>query len=123
MATYFKIAAVEVGAGGSSTIDFSSIPSTYTDLVVKASIRTSTTDSGIFVYLNNDTTNTNYTTRRLFGNGSTATSASYSAPYWLYTDVSTDTASTFANGEIYLPNYTDASAAQSISSDVCSRKL
>lgn len=42
MATYIKIGSVEVGAGGASSIDFSSIPATYTDLVLKMSARVST---------------------------------------------------------------------------------
>jgi hypothetical protein len=33
--TYEAIATVEVGSGGASTIDFTSIPSTYTDLVLR----------------------------------------------------------------------------------------
>jgi hypothetical protein len=31
MATFEKIATVDVGSGGAASIDFSSIPSTYTD--------------------------------------------------------------------------------------------
>lgn len=117
MATYVEIASVTVGAGGASSISFSSIPSTYTDLKLVCSIRTNSADVGVFVYLNGDTTNGNYSTRRLIGDGSSASSASYSAPYWVYTDSTGETASTFASGEIYLPNYTDSSAAQSISSE------
>ena len=41
MPTYAEnlIGSVTVGAGGSSTITFSSIPSTYTDLVLRISAR------------------------------------------------------------------------------------
>ena len=39
MATYTLISSVTVGAGGASSIDFTSIPSTYTDLLVKISAR------------------------------------------------------------------------------------
>ena len=31
--TFFKIASATVGSGGASSIDFTSIPQTYTDLV------------------------------------------------------------------------------------------
>ena len=37
--TFIKIASVTVGSGGASSIDFTSIPSTYTDLVVVHSLR------------------------------------------------------------------------------------
>ena len=33
--TYVAIATVTVGSGGAASIDFTSIPATYTDLVVK----------------------------------------------------------------------------------------
>jgi hypothetical protein len=37
---YEAIATVEVGSGGAADIEFTSIPATYTDLVVKLSVRT-----------------------------------------------------------------------------------
>ena len=40
--TYELIASSTVGAGGASSIDFNSIPNTYTDLLVKLSGRSST---------------------------------------------------------------------------------
>jgi hypothetical protein len=43
--TYEAIATVEVGSGGAADIEFTSIPGTYTDLVVKVSAR-STSSSG-----------------------------------------------------------------------------
>lgn len=38
--TYNLIASTTVGAGGASTFDFTSIPSTYTDLILYLSVRT-----------------------------------------------------------------------------------
>jgi hypothetical protein len=37
--TFIKIASVTVGSGGAASMDFTSIPSTYTDLVIKVSTR------------------------------------------------------------------------------------
>lgn len=37
--TYKKIATVTVGSGGTTSIQFTNIPNTYTDLVVMASLR------------------------------------------------------------------------------------
>lgn len=103
--TFTKIASVTVGAGGASSIDFTSIPSTYTDLCLKVSSRLSSTDTPLFVYFNNDTTNTNYNVRRLLGSGSAASSGAFNAPYVIYADISSYTNNTFGNAEIYVPNY------------------
>ena len=109
--TFVKIASVTVGSGGASSIDFTSIPSTYTDLCVKVSVRNSATNAGLVVRLNNDTS-TNYSWRLLYGNGAAAGSFNeatfgngYNTFIFAYVTPSNATASTFANTEIYVPNY------------------
>ena len=48
--TYKAISTVTVGSGGAASITFSSIPATYTDLVLKISGRHDTSsDQGIFI--------------------------------------------------------------------------
>ena len=117
MATFIKIASVTVGSGGASTINFTSIPQTYTDLVIKLSARNQTTSETVgSVYFNSDTTDGNYRYRRLLGDGSSASSLSGNFPYWFYMSTTADTASTFGNSEIHIPNYT-GSSQKSISSD------
>ena len=67
------ISTVTVGSGGTSTITFSSIPSTYTDLQIIGIARTDragTTTDTLFVKINSD--NTNYYTHGLYGTGSSA---------------------------------------------------
>jgi hypothetical protein len=73
-ATYTPIASITLGAAAAS-ITFSSIPGTYTDLVMVAQcISTSSgTSSSIGVQFNNDTA-TNYSRTLLYGDGSTAAS-------------------------------------------------
>jgi len=74
-----SIATTTVGAGGVAEIDFTSIPSTYKHLQVRALVRTnraSTRDS-LYIYVNNDRTTTSYTTHNLNGDGASATSAGY----------------------------------------------
>lgn len=71
-ATSFEsIATVTVGAGGSSSVTFSSIPSTYTHLQVRAINAPATSGEGLRARLNSDT-GTNYTYHEIGGNGSTA---------------------------------------------------
>ena len=107
--TYSKLAETTVGAGGASTITFNNIPQNYTDLVLKLSTRTNTSDasSGQWTYVYFNGTTTNNSTKVLFGSGSTtgSLSGSGSTPYAAYVEPSNFTASTFGNAEIYIPNY------------------
>lgn len=114
--TFELIASSTVGAGGAASIDFTSIPSTYTDLVIKGSTRigTSNTSDGLFIKINNSTA-FQYADRTLYGNGSSAASIfnivgdNNRGLYWLYTTGNNATASTFGNFEIYVPNYAGSS--------------
>jgi hypothetical protein len=114
MPTFTQIgSAVTVGSGGAASIDFTSIPATYTDLVIKISARTNTTTPNIMITLNGSTSS--FTNKVLYGTGSSAASTSY-ARFVAYGSMSTDTSSTFGNSEIYLPNYA-GSTNKSFSSD------
>ena len=117
--TFIKIASVTVGSGGAATIDFTSIPSTYTDLCVKYSTRVtaSATFSDLNIRFNGSTSG--YSERMLAANGTAAFSAAASGSLinWGASDGSTATTSTFSNGEIYLPNYA-GSTNKSMSQDV-----
>ena len=78
------IAKQTVGAGGATSVTFSNIPQTYTDLKVVCSTREST-DSYLGVYFNGDTNSANYTSIILRGNGSGAASggaAGAAKPSW-----------------------------------------
>lgn len=105
--TFTKIASVTVGAGGASSMDFTSIPSTYTDLCIKLSgrsARAAQQADNLFITFNSITTG--YTTRNIMGNGSSASSASYSSRYAANSvDAAGSTVSTFSSHEIYIPNY------------------
>ena len=54
--TYVLIASSTIGSGGGSSFDFTSIPSTYTDLLVKYSCRqnTSTGNGDMLLQFNNN---------------------------------------------------------------------
>ena len=105
--TFELIASSTVGAGGAASIEFTSIPSTYTDLVVKLSGRTSSTGSIYeWVYIKFNSSTTGYSYRLLQGNGSNGV-ASYNGTSQYAGDITdgTATASTFGNYEMYIPNY------------------
>lgn len=116
--TFIKIASVTVGSGGASSIDFTSIPSTYTDLCVKISARgtSSFASNGHFYAITLNNTSANRTQRFLQGDGTSASSGS-SSSFTSYMDPSDYTSNTFASNEIYIPNYA-GSTNKSMSLDV-----
>jgi hypothetical protein len=115
--TFVKIATVTVDSGGAATIDFTSIPGTYTDLVIKISGRTNA--SSPFYKLTFNSSTSGYSWRQLYGTGSgigTQSGSSDSAIWFGDANPSTYTATTFANGKICIPNYT-SSTNKSVSVD------
>ena len=117
--TFTKIASVTVGSGGASSIDFTSIPSTYTDLCLKLSARTNESSDRTNLYLRFNSNAANYSYKQLYGNGSSAVSTTGSSQAQAYLGVidgATATSSTFGNAEIYVPSYA-ASNYKSISFD------
>jgi len=72
----FPLGMVQVGSGGSSQIEFASIPSTYTHLQIRIMAKlTDTANQGGYagVRFNSDASSSNYTFHRLKGDGSSAT--------------------------------------------------
>ena len=118
--TFELIASSTVGAGGAASIDFTSIPSTYTDLCIKLSGRfDQSSDNAAYIRFNGDT-GANYSYRYLYGSGAAAGSASASGDTRANAGIavaSSYTASTFSNSEIYVPNYANSSYAKSFSAD------
>lgn len=118
--TYIQIGStVTVGSGGAADITFSSIPATFTDLKLVISSRSTQAGLGEAnrISFNGDTTSGNYTQKRLLGVGSGAgSSQSQTLRESLFNVGSNATASTFANSEIYIPNYASANA-KSVSID------
>lgn len=104
--TFTLIASSTVGSGGASDITFSAIPATYTDLVVKASLRGSRSDfyDSLDVEFNGSAGSSRY----LYGDGSAAGSASFATRIRVQLVGSTATSNTFGNFEMYVPNYTSS---------------
>jgi hypothetical protein len=116
--TYTLIKTVTVGSGGTSAIDFSSIPSTYTDLKLVISIRTSRTGSALdSVALKINNVVTNQTSRTLYGDGDTSYSIS-GTEIQAIVNSNTVTTNAFNSGEFYLPNYA-GSTQKSVSLESC----
>jgi hypothetical protein len=110
--TYKLIETVTVGSGGAASIAFTSIPQTYTDIVVLLSTRSASTGNQVICSVNGSTATS---MRSLFGDGSTANSNSGAT--WLGFGATTaETASIFGNMQIHFPNYI-GSISKSASAD------
>jgi hypothetical protein len=112
------ISTVTVGIGGASSIDFNSIPGTYTDLWIVHSGRSTATavSGGVSVRMRFNGTTTGYSSKALYGQGS-GSGASYAPAGWAGSASPSDaTASTFSNSTVYIPNYA-GSTAKSWSAD------
>ena len=107
MATTCKLIAKVTLGSDAANIEFTSIPGTYTDLLLSVSLRSNRAS------VNRDDckmefngSSANLSSRVLIGNGSSASSSSdASVLYGPPATGSTATASTFGNGYAYIPNY------------------
>ncbi len=104
--TYTLISSVTVGSGGAANIEFTSIPATYTDLLVKMSLRCESGAAGadlIDVTINGSTSD--FTGRYLINNAGSVYSDSNVPRSVAVINRNGSTTSTFSNCEIYIPNY------------------
>lgn len=111
------ISSVTVGAGGASSISFSAIPASFTDLYLVYSCRTALAAAADDLYLTINGSTTSFTRRYLRGNGSSVTSASGSNNAVGMHEANSATSNVFDNGLICLPNYA-GSTNKSFSIDV-----
>jgi hypothetical protein len=104
----YKIATIEVGSGGASSMIFSSIPQGYTDLKITFSARSEgTSTTAALLRLNGSSANGS--NRGLEGNGVTAITYVDSSQSYAGNIVPGNyTVNTFCNNEIYIPNYTSS---------------
>ena len=116
--TYKKIASVTVGTSAPTSIDFTSIPGTYTDLVILFSGRISAAANIGTVILTFNGSATGYSDRVVSGDGSSVASTTDTS-IRIRTNGANATASTFGNAFIYIPNYA-GSTNKSVSSDAVS---
>ena len=108
--TYEKIAEVTVGGGGAATIQFTSIPATYTDLLIKSSALGNNTE-GIYIQFNGSTANFSgiYINSDSVNNPTSASLARYLGSIRNETQTPNST-------DVYICNYT-SSNNKSFSSD------
>jgi hypothetical protein len=107
MASTYTLISSNVLSSSAASVTFSSIPATYTDLVLRGSIRSTTAIDGSLTF--NGTGGTVYSRTYLRGDGSTAGSSRNSSTAQITLDDiyrnGSNTTNTFASFEIYIPNY------------------
>jgi hypothetical protein len=84
--SYESIATVTVGSGGSASISFTSIPSTYTHLQIRGIARSTlagTTPDNVAFRINGDS-GSNYTTHSLRGSNATVTASNFVSLSYAY---------------------------------------
>jgi len=115
MAATYNLISSQVLGSSTASVTFSSIPQTYTDLVLRISARSdySSVLEQFKITFNGDSSAI-YSYTYLRGNGAAASSSQdLTNTYALGAggaDGNTSTASTFGNAEIYLPNYTSTTS-------------
>jgi hypothetical protein len=116
--TFELISAVTVGSGGAANITFSSIPSTYTDLIVKMSTRADNNAgqpwSGLRMAINGNSSNMSF--RVIYGDGVNASSGGGANAEPGIGNSNISTSDTFGNSEFCLANYA-GSTNKSFSAD------
>ena len=114
--TYVPIAN-QVLTSATASVAFSSIPSTYTDLVLVISFAetSSATATNGYLTFNSDTysSTTNYSATKLQGNGSAASSARYSSQGAIYWDDDT-TGSGFTTIRFNIMNYSNTTTYKTV---------
>jgi hypothetical protein len=118
MATFILINSVTVGSGGASSIDFTSIPATYTDLQVILSTRlTSTGGATDTTWLNSVNSNTSSFTDLVIRSDAASITGFVPSetPYYVgQSPTGSALSSTFASHVVYIPDYTNTSYNKSI---------
>jgi hypothetical protein len=105
--TYDPIASIILSAD-SSSITFSAIPQTYTDLVCVAVMRSNTGTPEFYGQVNADT-GTNYSSTLLYGTGSSGLSSRYSSATQLrFNANNTLDATNYTNAVINFMNYSNS---------------
>jgi hypothetical protein len=120
--TYTLISSNIVGVSGASSVSFSSIPATYTDLKLLISARDNRNDvevSNIYFNFNSAGAGTNFSGRYIYGTGSSVVSSTTGISSGLASFATgiINTTSTFGNAEVYISNYSSTTLNKVLSSD------
>jgi len=112
LSSYESIATVTVGSGGTSSIDFTSIPTTYKHLQIRALYRTARsgqTLDAVGLYFNLDTNNSNYRNHYLQGDGGSVSASGDQSSFLGFNIATNGTANVFNGSVVDVLDYTTTS--------------
>jgi hypothetical protein len=110
--TYEPIATTTIGTAVAS-YTFSSIPSTYTDLVLVSNAKTTAAENGYDLKGNfNSDTGSTYSSTQMYGTGSSAVSGRATDQSWI--KIGLTGASQFANSVAHIQNYSNATTYKTV---------
>ena len=111
-----------VGSGGISSVVFSNIPQTYTDLKISISGRTNRNSTFDNLNIGFNSSQSNFTGKVLAGYGTSGTEGASAAQLVASINSATSTANVFSTVDIYISNYT-SSNYKSFSADAVNENI
>lgn len=112
---YESIETQTLGVSGALSVTFSSIPSTYTHLQIRYIARNSSLANNTIIRFNGDSA-TNYSTHYLVGNGSSASAGAEVSSTYIYTDILSQTSTSFAPTVVDILDYANTNKYKTVRS-------
>ena len=111
--SYESIATTTVGAGGSASVTFSSIPTTYTHLQIRGITKSTSGLVSTFANFNGDS-GSNYSRHQLLGDGASASAAGDASVTSFYTNIFTNTANNYGATIIDILDYANTNKYKTV---------
>ena len=109
MANTYTLIASNTLSSSAASVTFSAIPNTYTDLILKISVRDTQTGTALNFRLDINSVSADNSRTYILGDGASATSARNTANTFILGNsmvpAASATSNTFGNIEVYIPNY------------------
>ncbi len=118
MPSTYQLISSNILSSTTASVTFSAIPSTYTDLVIKASVQTTRAAAGTdYLFMQFNSTTSGYSGIQLYGTGGNSTVNSTldtASTFVIGPEINTSglSSTVFSNLESYIPSYTSSSNKQ-----------
>jgi hypothetical protein len=119
MANTYTLIQAKTLDSATSSVTFTTIPQTYTDLLIRVSARVNTSGgyTNVMLGLNGSTSNITWLGLYAYGGSNTGSNTNTVSRVVGSANANSSTSNTFSNNDLYIPNYTSPTFAKSFSSD------